>query len=323
MAINDWLTPQAAPLQPSFLTSRAAGAVLPDYFTQSAEIAKTRLGIAGQEQQLRLNEEQAARAREEAALQRSGRETTASLLPRLSELDVNDPEYYSKLYGIVSEPGMANALTDRSMSEFLGLQQRARGEITDRQRFGETRKAQEKAAKAAEARAAEREERQFARQTAKSMYDYAENLGLKVDDPSFAMRYMDDLKNYDKLNDMERAQLQGRINLDYSQKVLADQLTALQIDPDSDEAEDYKITTEDGRKILSANKIKIKAAQARQAADDRRLRLSLLSRTPGPGATAEEKAAYEEIKKELDKDTGAANPFIPRAGGGGKATSAE
>jgi hypothetical protein len=321
MAINDWLTPQAAPLQPSFLTSRAAGAVLPEYFSQASEIAKTQLGLTGQQQNLRINESQEERARRAEDERLSARRAAENLTFDIADLDVNDPDYYSKLYDAVKYN--PNALTDRSMTEFLGLQRSARGEVMDQKRFNDTRTAQEEAAKAAEKRAAEREERQFARQTAKSMYDYAENLGLKVDDPSFAMRYMDDLKNYDKLDEMQRAQLQGRINLDYSQKVLADQLTALQIDPDSEEADAYKITTEDGREILSANKIKIKAAQARQADDDRRFRLSLLSRIPGPGATPEERAAYAELQKELDKDTGAADNYIPGARGNGKAGSAK
>jgi hypothetical protein len=323
MAINDWLTPQAAPLQPSFLTSRAAGAVLPEYFSQASEIAKTQLGLAGQQQNLRINESQEERARRAEDERLSARSAAENLTYDIANLDVNDPDYYSKLYNVVKYN--PNALTDRSMSEFLGLQRSARGEFMDQKRFQDTRKAQEDAAKAAETRAAEREERQFARQTAKSMYDYAENLGLKVDDPSFAMRYMEDLKNYDKLDDMQRTQLQGRINLDYSQKVLADQLTALQIDPDSDEAEKYKISTPDGKKIFSANKVKIKAAQAARENDDRKALSDLLRLTAQLGAapTAEQLKLLNQLAEAVQNRKGAADPYLGGPGNSGKLESAK
>jgi transposase len=317
MAINDWLTPQAAPLQPSFLTSRAAGAVLPDYFTQSAEIAKTRLGIAGQEQSLRL-------AEEEAALKRAGREASASLLPRISELDVNDPEYYSKLYGLVSEPGMANALTDRSMSEFLGLQQRARGEITDRQRFEETRRAQEESALAAENRAIQREERQRARQSATGLQDLIEKFGLELEDVGFATKYRKDLEKFDQLDDASRADFIDQVQLDYSQKALARKLSKAGIKPSMKEWEEAQVEeTPGGPKRFSANMVDAIVADIQRRDDDRRFRLALAGRAPGITATPQELADYEELKKLTGGGAGAAAKYIPGAGGNGIATSAE
>lgn len=126
MALSDWLNP-ATP-QPSYLTSRAAGVVVPEYFKAAAETRKASLGLAGQEQSMRINEEEAARAREAERRRREEEAATAALMPGLTRLDPRSPTYFQDLTRQLSTPGAANALASQSVRSFLDIAGGARNE---------------------------------------------------------------------------------------------------------------------------------------------------------------------------------------------------
>jgi hypothetical protein len=126
MAIADWLNP-ATP-QPTYLTSRAAGVVVPEFYRAASETRKNALSLAGQEQGLLLNEEQNLRARDAEARRKAEEAAAAALMPRLTQLDPTKPDYFTNLSRIMAEPGAANALASQQVRSFLDLAGGARSE---------------------------------------------------------------------------------------------------------------------------------------------------------------------------------------------------
>lgn len=323
MAINDWLAPQA-PLQPTYLTSRAMGAVVPEYFQQAADVAKTRLGLLGQEQNLRLADEQAARAREEDARMRASREAAASLLPQLSQLDPTSPDYYKNLYDTLQTPGAANALTDRSMSEFLGIQQRARGEQIDQSRLQQQLKQQAKQQK----EMIEREERAAARSSAAGLSNYIEAFARELDQPEFALKYRSQLKEFDKMDEGARDTFMDNLNLDYSQARMKKELAGTGLKLDSDKAKELMVDDGTGKKVFSRDKVDSYLGEVRNRARDTELKLRILAAQGKDvfGLNAEE---LDNLYKQTFPDRESPTPGVAKdllgggAGGNGKRSDVE
>lgn len=187
MALSDWLNP-ATP-QPSYLTSRAAGVVVPEYFKAAAETRKASLGLAGQEQSLRINEEEAARAREAERRRREEEAATAALMPGLTRLDPRSPTYFQDLTRQLSTPGAANALASQSVRSFLDIAGGARSEqlrMDDEKRSEEMRRAEE-------GRLVERQIASEERAAASGSLEGVERLGQKyaedLEDDDFLTSY--------------------------------------------------------------------------------------------------------------------------------------
>ena len=126
MAIADWLNP-ATP-QPTYLTSRAAGVVVPEFYRAASETRKNALSLAGQEQGLLINEEQNLRARDAEARRKAEEAAAAAFMPRLTQLDPTKPDYFTNLSRIMAEPGAANFLATQQARSFLDLAGGARSE---------------------------------------------------------------------------------------------------------------------------------------------------------------------------------------------------
>ena len=173
MALADWLTP-ATP-QPSYLTSRAAGVVVPEYFKAASEIRKTSMGLAGQEQSLRLAEEEAARARAAEARRKQEEAATAALMPGLTSLNPQSPTYFQDLTRELSKPGAANALASQTVRSFLGVAGEARAESNRQKELADAnqRRLEE------EGRTAEREVSREDRANARSSLEGVERLAQK------------------------------------------------------------------------------------------------------------------------------------------------
>jgi hypothetical protein len=184
MAIADWLNP-ATP-QPSYLTSRAMGVVVPEYFKAATEVRKAALGVAGQEQSLRLNEEQALRAREEERRRREEEAATAAVMPILARLDPTKPTYFRDLSQVMTTtPGAANALASRSVQSFLDISGGARNEQLRLEDAKRSKKDQKEAEKRREKEQVAAEERALARGSNEGVLRLAEKYALELDDESF------------------------------------------------------------------------------------------------------------------------------------------
>lgn len=184
MAIADWLNP-ATP-QPSYLTSRAMGVVVPEYFKAATEVRKAALGVAGQEQSLRLNEEQALRAREEERRRREEEAATSAVMPILSRLDPTSPTYFRDLSQVmVTTPGAANALASRSVQSFLDIAGGARSEQLRLEDDRRREQAQIEAEKRREKEQIAAEDRALARESNEGVLRLAEKYALELDDDSF------------------------------------------------------------------------------------------------------------------------------------------
>lgn len=184
MAIADWLNP-ATP-QPTYLTSRAMGVVVPEYFKAATEARKAALGVAGQEQSLRLNEEQALRAREEERRRREEEAATAAVMPILAKLDPTEPTYFSELSRMmVRTPGAANALASRSIQSFLDISGGARNEQLRLEDDRRRKQEQIEAEKRREKEQVAAEERALARESNEGVLRLAEKYALELDDESF------------------------------------------------------------------------------------------------------------------------------------------
>lgn len=306
MAINDWLAPQ-----PTYLTSRAMGAVVPEYFQQAADVAKTRLGLLGQEQGLRIADEQAARAREEDARMKASREAAASLLPRITQLDPTSPDYYSQLYGELQTPGAANALTDRSMSEFLGLQQRARGEQIDQSRLQQQMEREDKR----QTEMLDREERAAARSSAAALTGLIDRFGMELDDPAFPLKYRPQLKEFDKMSEDARDAFMDNLNLDYSQARMRNAIANTGMELDSPEVQKLMIDDGSGKKVFSRDKVNSFLGRIRRDEEERRFQMQLQRLRQAAGPFGEE-LPPEVTGKGIARDT-------LGAGGSGKRTSVE
>ncbi len=204
MALSDWLNP-ATP-QPSYLTSRAAGVVVPEYFKAAAETRKASLGLAGQEQSMRINEEEAARAREAERRRREEEAATAALMPGLTRLDPSSPTYFQDLTRQLSTPGAANALASQSVRSFLDIAGGARSEqlrMDDEKRSEEMRRAEE-------GRLVERqiasEERADARGSLEGVERLAQKYAEDLEDDDFLTSYtgkLNEIRALQKTNPTE------------------------------------------------------------------------------------------------------------------------
>lgn len=184
MALADWLNP-ATP-QPTYLTSRAAGVVVPEFYKAASEVRKNALGLASDEQSIRLREEEAQRQREAEARRKQEEQATAAVLPTLTSLDPTKPSYFRDLTNALSQPGAANALASQTVRSFLDIAGGARSEALRRQeeQRDTARRVEE------EGRIAQREVAREERADARGSLEGAERL---------AQKYAEDLEDEDFL----------------------------------------------------------------------------------------------------------------------------
>lgn len=291
MALNDWLMASQAP-QPSFLTSRAAGVVVPEYFQQAAEIRKTQLGLAAQEQGLRLQEQEAAARQQEEARRRAAEEAAAAIMPQVANLDRTAPDYYQKLASVMSQPGASNALMSSSMGRFLDVTSAGRQEITaDQQRQEAYRREQERYAQQQKDELA-REERMNARSSNEDALRLATSYADKVDDPTLAQIYGDRLKNVKTPE--ERAKVVNDLNFDYNQRKIRKDLLEEGVSPQQIDS----LMEGTGNKKFLGEKARFKLAEAKRSTSEKdsiRMRLSVIeSKLKVPMPEADKKQLEEE-----------------------------
>lgn len=183
MALSDWLNP--APTAPTYLTSRAQGVVVPQYYQAASAIRKNALDLAGQEQTLYSREEDLQKTREQEA-------AAAAILPGITSLDPNSPSYYGDLSKMLQQPGAANALANKSVGAFLGIQGSGRAESINEARYRESAAKDEARVKRDEERYQQetvRRDQERALQTGMSLADRT-----KEWDPTFYQKYEPKIK---------------------------------------------------------------------------------------------------------------------------------
>lgn len=220
MALADWLNP-ATP-QPTYLTSRAMGVVVPEYFKAAAEARKTALGLAGQEQTLRLSEEEAQRQRDAERRRQEEEAAAAAVMPGLTSLDPRSPTYFRDLTQQLSKPGAANALASRSVQSFLGIAGEARAEsnrLDEEQRRREDQLAEERRREAAKRR---EETRAVARVTTEGAMRLAEDYAADLEDDTFLEKFAPKIAAAKTPED--RVNLVTELNKAYSQKNIENKL---------------------------------------------------------------------------------------------------
>jgi hypothetical protein len=182
MALADWLNP-ATP-QPTYLTSRAAGVVVPEFYKAASEVRKNAMAMASDEQSLRLREEDAQRARDAEARRKSEEAATAAVMPRLTQLDPTKPGYFQEVGKLMAEPGGANALASQSVRSYLDI---AGGARTEQQRLdAEARTNKERLAE---------EERNTAREVSRE--ERLDSRGSLEGAEKLAQKYAEDLQDDD------------------------------------------------------------------------------------------------------------------------------
>jgi len=183
MALSDWLNP--TPAAPTYLTSRAQGVVVPQYYQAASAIRKNALDLAGQEQTLYSREEDLQKTREQEA-------AAAAILPGITSLDPNSPSYYGDLSKMLQQPGAANALANKSVGAFLGIQGSGRAETINESRYRESAARDEARTKRDEERYQQetvRRDQERSLQTAMSLADR-----MKDQDPLFYQKYAPQLE---------------------------------------------------------------------------------------------------------------------------------
>lgn len=237
MALADWLNP-ATP-QPTYLTSRAAGVVVPEFYKAASEVRKNALGLASDEQSLRVNEERAQRERDADVRRKAEEAAAAAVMPRLSQLDPTSRNYFGELSKIMAEPGGANALANQSVRSFLDIGAGARSE-SQRLQDQATDKANriEQEARSTQSQIAAEE-----RTSARSNVEGFESLALKYADDLGA----DDFLNtytpaLDKLREVQRtapdkvapmlSKLNEDLNRDYNQRLINKTMLGYGVSPD-------------------------------------------------------------------------------------------
>lgn len=209
MALSDWLNP-ATP-QPSFLTSRAAGVVVPEFYRAATEARKSSLALAGQEQSLRFNEEQNQRAREAEERRKAEEAAAASLMPGLTRLDPRSPTYFQDLTRQLSTPGAANALASQSVRSFLDI---AGGARSEQLRMDEEERA-ESMRRAEEGRLVERqvasEERADARGSLEGVERLAQKYAEDLEDDDFLTAYTGKLNEIRALQKTKPTEVPSRL----------------------------------------------------------------------------------------------------------------
>lgn len=198
MALADWLNP-ATP-QPTYLTSRAAGVVVPEFYKAASEVRKNALGLASDEQSIRLREEEAQRQREAEARRKQEEQATAAVLPTLTSLDPTKPSYFRDLTNALSQPGAANALASQTVRSFLDIAGGARSEALRRQEEQrDTARRVEEEGRIAQREVA-REERADARGSLEGAERLAQKYAEEVEDEDFLPAYSE------RLNQIREAQ---------------------------------------------------------------------------------------------------------------------
>lgn len=250
MALADWLNP-ATP-QPSYLTSRAAGVVVPEFYKAASEVRKNAMGLAGDEQSLRLNDERAQRERDADVRRKAEEAAAAAVMPRLAQLDPKGTNYFGELSKIMTEPGGANALANQSVRSFLDLAGGARSEsqrLQEESRLDQRRMADEQ-------RDVQREVNREDRISARSNVDGFENLAQKYADEleadDFLPAYTPTLT---KIRELQKTapdkvapmltKLTEDLNRDRSQRLIKKTLLGYGVDPAAIE----KIKAKDGGKF--------------------------------------------------------------------------
>ena len=183
MALSDWLNP--TPAAPTYLTSRAQGVVVPQYYQAASAIRKNALDLAGQEQTLYSREEDLQKNREQKA-------AAAAILPGITSLDPNSPSYYADLSKMLQQPGAANALANKSVGAFLGIQGSGRAETINEARYRESAARDEARTKRDEEKYQQettRRDQERALQTGMSLADR-----MKDQDPLFYQKYEPKIK---------------------------------------------------------------------------------------------------------------------------------
>lgn len=218
MALADWLNP--APPQPTYLTSRAMGVVVPEYFKAASEARQTSLDLAGKEQSLRLSEEEAARQREAERRRAEEERVTAEVMPELQRLDISSPSYFKDVGDILSRPGAANALASQSVRSFLDIYGQSRRESEAVAAEKRAQEAKEKDRRAEEAVAKRRDEQSAARSSQEAALRLAERLAIELEDPGFLKDFQDKLPSVDQPQKTpgQLAQLVGELNKEYSSR---------------------------------------------------------------------------------------------------------
>jgi hypothetical protein len=264
MALADWLNP-ATP-QPTYLTSRAAGVVVPEFYKAASEVRKNALGLASDEQSIRLREEQAQLQREAEARRKQEEQAAAAVMPRLTSLDATKPGYFSELSRVMSEPGAANALASQSVRSFLDIASGARAEQQRLDAEARTRTERLAEEERMNQRDVAREERADSRSSLegadKLVRSYAEKLG----DDDFMTSYAEELN---KIRTAQKARptevpsmltsLTEKMTRDYNQRSLRNDLINTGLDPDQIE----EIKKKDGGKLGDYAKSKVAAYKQR------------------------------------------------------------
>jgi hypothetical protein len=178
MALSDWLNP--TPAAPTYLTSRAQGVVVPQYYQAASAVRKNALDLAGQEQTLYSREEDLQKNREQEA-------AAAAILPGITSLDPNSPSYYDDLSKMLQQPGAANALANKSVGAFLGIQGSGRAETINEARYRESAARDEARTK--------RDEEKYQQETVRRDQERALQTGMSLADrtkewdPTFYQKY--------------------------------------------------------------------------------------------------------------------------------------
>lgn len=301
MALADWLNP-ATP-QPTYLTSRAAGVVVPEFYKAASEVRKNAMGLAGDEQSLRVNEEQAQRAREVDIRRKAEEAAAAAVMPRLAQLDPTSRNYFGELSKIMTEPGGANALANQSVRSFLDIGSGARSESIRREE--EARLDQRRIAE--EERNTQRQVESEDRQTARSNVDAAERLLQKyaedAEDDDFQSTFTPELNKIRELQKSDAAQaapklaeFTERMTRERNQRVIKNKLLR-GLPPEEVE----KIKAKDGGKFGDYAKSQLGILESQiSSAEVLKMQLRLLSeKLDTPGLSPVQKEAIQNQQNSL------------------------
>lgn len=301
MALSDWLNP--TPAAPTYLTSRAQGVVVPQYYQAASAIRKNALDLAGQEQTLYSREEDLQKNREQEA-------AAKTLLPSLTTLDPNSPSYYDDLSKYLQQPGAANALANKSVGAFLGIQGSGRAETINEARYRESAAKDEARTKREEERYQQettRRDQERALQTAMSLADR-----MKERDPLFYQKYEPKLKA--AKTPQERDSILEGMHFDAAQGEVEHDLASVGVS----EGERAKLKEDlDGKKVFGVKarnylaEVKARSLQRSERSDKRAALVQLLRAANDAGDTV----TSDNIRKKLqamEDDTGSADEFIPK-----------
>lgn len=258
MALSDWLNP--APAAPTYLTSRAQGVVVPQYYQGALTLKQNALDLAGKEQSLYSREDDIRRQREEEDRQKTIDAAGKAVLPQLGALDVNSPSYYSDLSKLMQQPDAANALMNKSVGQFLDLTGRGRSDTQAVEERARSEARYQEGLKLDK----ERELRQTAREDANSVdrlaASYADKLGGDV---GFAASFKD-LWNKAKTPE-EKTKVVDEQNYQYYQKKLSNDLLDEGVDPVEIESLKETVKVGDKEVRMLGDKARVQLAQRKRS----------------------------------------------------------